>query len=181
MNSIMSQNKSKLWSLPKRAFGDCFGCAPHNTKGLKLQFWYTENGCVSYHSIPKEYCGFTGLVHGGIIATLLDEVAAWTIITHLFRIGITVQITVKYLKPIPTEEELVIKAEILEHNGENIIVLARIQSKNGLILAEANSKWLIPSNTLLEKITGLNTQELDDLLKETIEPIQKKQLTHQNE
>ncbi|MHA1975908.1 MAG: PaaI family thioesterase [Candidatus Hodarchaeales archaeon] len=177
----MSQKESEEWLLPKRAFGDCFGCAPHNTKGLKLQFWYTENGCVSYHSIPKEYCGFTGLAHGGIIATLLDEVAAWTIITHLFRIGITIQITVNYLKPIPTEEELVINAEILKHKGKKATVLAKIISKNGLILAEAKSEWLIPSNAFLQETTGINAQELDLFIKETIGLIQKKQRTRQND
>lgn len=176
----MSQKKSKQWLLPKHAFGDCFGCAPHNTIGLKLQFWYTEKGCVSYHSIPKDYCGFKGLVHGGIIATLLDEVAAWTIITHLFRVGITVQITVKYLKPIPTEEDLTIEAEIIEHIGENVVVLARILSKKELVLAEAESKWLIPSNSFLQKITGLNAQELERLIDDIIDPIQKKQLEYRN-
>ena len=171
----MTQHESKQWILPERAFGECFGCAPHNTKGLKLRFWYTEEGCISYHRIPQEYCGFTGLIHGGIIATLLDEVAAWTVITHLFRVGMTIQVLVKYLKPVPTDEDLVITGKIKDHIGDRVTVLSEIKSEEGVILAEAESKWLLPNNTLLEKITGLNGEKINLLASETIEYIKKKQ------
>jgi len=169
----MVQNELKQWLLPKRAFGDCFGCAPHNTKGLNLQFWYTEKGCISYDRVPKEFCGFTGLTHGGIIATLLDEVAAWTVITHLYQIGITIQATVNYLKPVPTEEPLIIEGEITKKSGEHVETLAKVSSKKGLLLAQAESKWLIPSNSLLSKITGLDQEEIERLISTTVEEIKK--------
>ncbi len=169
----MTQEKSSRWLLPKRAFGDCFGCAPHNTKGLKLRFWLTEEGCESYHAIPKEYCGFTGLVHGGIIATILDEVAAWTIITQFFRIGITAQAKVKYLKPVPTEEELIIKGNIREQTGKQIVVLSQITTKDSTVLAEAESKWLLPDKTMLQKLTGLTAEELNYIIDEVVEPLKK--------
>ena len=63
----MYQNKTEELLLPRRGFVDCFGCSPHNPKGLKLRIWYTKKGCKSYYTIPKEYCGFKGLAHGGII------------------------------------------------------------------------------------------------------------------
>ena len=163
----MTQENSKQWILPERAFGECFGCAPHNTKGLKLRFWYTEEGCVSYHTIPNEYCGFTGLVHGGIIATVLDEVAGWTVITHLHQIGITLQAMVKYLRPVPTDEEMVITGRIKDHSRDRVTVLSTISSNKGLLLAEAESNWLLPSNTLLEKVTGLNGEQINHFITET--------------
>ncbi|MHA1156965.1 MAG: PaaI family thioesterase, partial [Candidatus Heimdallarchaeota archaeon] len=151
----MAQNNTEEWLLPSRGFVDCFGCAPHNTKGLKLRIWYTKKGCISYYTIPEEYCGFTGLTHGGIIATLMDEVAAWTIITHLRRIGITLQVNVRYLKPVPTGVEINIEGVILENNEENVVSLARILSKKGTVLAEAESRWLLPDSNHLQKITGI--------------------------
>ena len=168
---IMAQNKSNEWLLSKQGFVDCFGCAPHNTKGLKVQIWYTKKGCISYHKIPKEYCGFKGIAHGGIIATLLDEVAAWIIITHLFRVGITVQATIRYLKPVRTEVDIEIEGEILENVKGNTVVLTRIRSKKGTILAEAESKWLLPDSITLQKITGINAQDIDRMVEETINPI----------
>jgi acyl-coenzyme A thioesterase PaaI-like protein len=171
----MSEKISKQWLLPERAFGECFGCAPHNTKGLKLRFWYTEEGCVSHHIIPKEYCGFTGLAHGGIIATLLDEVAAWTVITQLFCVGITLQVTVSYIKPVPTEEEIIIKGKIETHEGDRVTTLSTILSKKGTILAEAKSKWLLPDEAILQKITGLDSKVLNQVKSEVINPIRKMQ------
>ncbi len=167
----MSQNKSKKWLLSKQGFVDCFGCSPNNTKGLKVQIWYTKKGCISYHRIPKEYCGFKGIAHGGIVATLLDEVAAWTIIAHLFRVGITVQATVRYLKPVPTDVDIEIEGEILENTEENAVIFTKIRSKEGTILAEAESKWLLPDSKTLQKITGTNAQDIDSMVEETITPI----------
>jgi uncharacterized protein (TIGR00369 family) len=168
----MVLNKKEEWLLPSRGFVDCFGCAPHNTKGLKLRIWYTKKGCTSYYAIPGEYCGFKGLAHGGIIATLLDEVAAWTIITHLLRFGITLQADVRYLKPVPTGVEIDIKAKILKSDAENVVSLAKIQSKKGTILAEAESRWLLPSSNLLQKITGISVDEIEQLIEKAISPLQ---------
>ncbi|MFX0151102.1 MAG: PaaI family thioesterase [Candidatus Hodarchaeota archaeon] len=168
----MSQDKSNSWQLPSRGFVDCFGCSPYNSKGLKLRIWYTEKGCMSYYTIPSEYCGFKGLAHGGIIATLLDEVAAWTIITQLFRVGITRQISIRYLKPVPTSEELEIKGELIQNDEQNAVILTKIRSKEGILLAEAESKWLLPTFSTIEEITGINKEEMEKTIERIIEPIQ---------
>ena len=175
----MAQDNTEEWLLPSRGFVDCFGCAPHNTKGLKLRIWYSKKGCTSYYNIPEEYCGFKGLAHGGIIATLLDEIAAWTIITHLLRFGITLQADVRYLKPVPTGVEIEIKGRILENNEENAVSLARIQSKKGTILAEAESRWLLPDSNLLQKFTGISANEIENLIEKAISPI--KDIVYKND
>ena len=169
----MARNNTDEWLLPSRVFVDCFGCAPHNTKGLKLRIWYTKKGCISHYIIPEEYCGFKGIAHGGIIATLLDEVAAWTIMTQLFRFGITLQANVRYLKPVPTGVEIEIKARISEKSGKNVVTSASILSKKDTVLAEAESRWLIPDSGLLQKITGISATEIEGLIAKSVEPLQK--------
>jgi uncharacterized protein (TIGR00369 family) len=167
----MSLDKSNNWQLPSRGFVDCFGCSPYNAKGLKLKMWYTEKGCMSYYTIPNEYCGFKGLAHGGIIATLLDEVAAWTIVAHLFRVGITRQISIRYLKPVPTSEELEVEGELIQNDEQNAVVHTKIRSKEGIILAKAESKWLLPTFSTIEEITGINKEEMEKTMKRIIDPI----------
>jgi uncharacterized protein (TIGR00369 family) len=167
----MSQIENQEWPLPSRGFGNCFGCAPNNTKGLNLRIWYTRGGCKSYHSISEEHCGFEGLAHGGIIATLLDEVAAWTIITHLQQIGITIEATVRYLKPVPTGVQIIIEGKIRERREEKVEVITTILSQDKKVLAEAESSWFLPSPITLQKITGMNADELDHLVEEIIGPI----------
>ncbi|MFX0171413.1 MAG: PaaI family thioesterase [Candidatus Hodarchaeota archaeon] len=167
----MLQDKSNSCQLPSRGFVDCFGCSPYNSKGLKLGIWYTEKGCMSYYSIPSEYCGFKGLAHGGIIATLLDEVAAWTIIAQLFRVGITRQISIHYLKPIPTGEELEIEGKLIQKDEQNAVVHTYIRSKEGVLLAEAESKWLLPTFSTIEEITGIKKEEMEKTIKRIVDPI----------
>lgn len=87
----------------------------------------------------------------------------------------TIQVLVKYLKPVQTNEDLVIAGKIKDHIGDRVTVLSEIKSEKGVILAEAESKWLLPNNTLLEKITGLNWEKINLLASETIEYIKKKQ------
>jgi hypothetical protein len=76
--------------IPNYWQGHCFGCSQTNTHGLQLRFWLSGEGCFTRCTIPERLCGWDGLVHGGIVAALLDEVAAWTIIARLGRLGITV-------------------------------------------------------------------------------------------
>jgi len=67
--------------------------------------------------------------------------------------------------------DIEIEGEILENVKENTVVLTRIRSKKGIILAEAESKWFLPDSKTLQKITGVNAQDIDRLVEETIDPI----------
>ena len=52
----------------------CFGCGPANPAGLQLEFLLAEDGTVICPAtIPATFDGHPGYLHGGIIATLLDE------------------------------------------------------------------------------------------------------------
>ncbi|NHJ02348.1 MAG: PaaI family thioesterase [Candidatus Heimdallarchaeota archaeon] len=159
------------YPLPKREFVNCFACSPVNEKGLKLEFWYTTESCISYYTIPPEYCGFEGLAHGGVIATILDEVAAWTVITQLSKIGVTTQATIRYLKPIPTGNEIKIVGRIREKTEHKAKVFTKITEKSEEILAESESTWFLPDLPTLEKITGVNATAIKTMVARTLEPI----------
>ena len=58
--------------------GRCFGCGPANPSGLKLRFYETDDGVESEYVVPSDLDGAPGIVHGGIQATLLDEVMCMT-------------------------------------------------------------------------------------------------------
>lgn len=61
---------------------NCFGCSPTNPYGLKCKF-VDEGEYVTCHWMPSEnYQGFFHVLHGGIQATLIDEIASWAIFSH---------------------------------------------------------------------------------------------------
>lgn len=151
---------------------NCFGCSPTNVHGLQLRFYLSDRGCFAEYTVPDYFCGFHQWVHGGIIASILDEVAAWSIMSNLFRVGITREITTKYLNPVHANTLIHVEGKIISSDEKSAVVQSRITSEDGVLLAEAESKWSIPSTSTLAKSAGLDEEQLDRLFQRVIQPIQ---------
>ena len=78
---------------------NCFACAPDNPIGLRLEFFEDGEEFVSYWEPDKNYQGWNNVLHGGIQATLLDEVASWFIFVKFKTAGVTSHFDVKLKKP----------------------------------------------------------------------------------
>ncbi len=164
--------EEQLLEIPNSWEFNCFGCSPTNDHGLQLRFYLSNKGCYAKYSVPDYFCGFDKWVHGGIISSILDEAAAWTIISQLFKVGITREITTKFLNPVQAKTLIRIEGEIITSDKKFAIVHSKITSDGGLLLAEAESKWSLPSTSTLAKIAGMDEQKLEDLFKRVIQPIQ---------
>lgn len=147
--------------LTKTWEGNCFGCSPHNQHGLKLSFTHVPGYCYANYKIASDFCGFETMSHGGIVATLLDETAGWTIMTNLLRFAFTQEANIKYLKPVPLNTNLIIVGKIESEQGQNVFVTSSIYLENGLLLAQMNSKWFAPNREQATKITGRQSNDLE--------------------
>src|ERR1700683_436903 len=96
----------------------CFGCGGANARGMQLAFEQDDatRRIRGVFRIGAEYQGGSGFVHGGIVATLLDEVMAKV---NRFEkdIAVTGEMTVEYLKPVRVEEEVTVEGWEVERNG----------------------------------------------------------------
>ncbi|MBQ2025020.1 MAG: PaaI family thioesterase [Paludibacteraceae bacterium] len=94
---------------------NCFACAPHNPIGLHLEF-YEEDDEVTTTWIPdRHFQGWLETLHGGIQATLIDEVSGWLISRKCQLAGMTTQLNVKYKKPVAIDGNAVeVRAKIRE-------------------------------------------------------------------
>jgi uncharacterized protein (TIGR00369 family) len=144
--------------------GGCFGCSPVNSHGLKLRFRRAELGCATRCIVPDRLCGFDGLVHGGIIATLLDEAAAWACIAQLGRLGLTREMTTRYLKPVPTNAEILLEGRIISHDSRNAVIRSSIHSADGELLAEAESSWAFARLSRIASVAGVEEKILRQFL-----------------
>jgi hypothetical protein len=141
--------------LHKNLPGNCIGCSLTNPIGFHMHFWEINNECWSKATIPNTMCGFNHVAHGGIVTTLLDEVAAYAVGMRYKAFGFTLSANVRFLKPVPTEEEIYIKA-IAGENVDNIIhTHAELMKFNGIILADCESDWKIPSIEKVSKILNI--------------------------
>lgn len=84
---------------------DCFGCAPSNPLGLKMEFFEDGDEIVSLWKPSPHYQGYGNILHGGIIASLLDEVSSWAVFIKLKTSGVTQHIGVTYHKPVIIKDE----------------------------------------------------------------------------
>ena len=88
---------------------NCFACAPTNPCGLKMEFYEDGDDIVSIWTPGDNYQGWLDTLHGGIQATLLDEIGGWIIARKFQTSGMTTNLNIKYKKPIPTGKEIKIE------------------------------------------------------------------------
>lgn len=92
---------------------NCFGCAPGNQFGLRMDF-YSDGSIVWSEWNPKDHFqGYHGVLHGGVQATLMDELASWVVFVVLGTSGFTKSIQVDYLENVTVDgHPLVLRGEV---------------------------------------------------------------------
>jgi acyl-coenzyme A thioesterase PaaI-like protein len=92
---------------------NCFGCAPENQFGLHMEFYSDGRSVWSTWDPEGRFQGFHGILHGGIQATLMDEVASWVVSVVLGTSGFTKTMQVDYLENVLVDgPPLVIRGEV---------------------------------------------------------------------
>jgi uncharacterized protein (TIGR00369 family) len=141
----------------------CFVCGESNAIGLNLRF-ETDGRIVRTRFTPRlEHIGFKEVVHGGIIATLLDEIMVWAVAVETKHFGYCAELTVRYQKPLRPGEEVFASGELVS-NRRNKIFDARgeVKDKTGNVLATATGKYL-PVKT--SDVTDMATDFVGDTRK----------------
>ena len=150
--------------IPNTWKGLCFGCSPMNNHGLGLRFYLSDNGCYTKCSIPDYLCGIDGIVHGGILALLLDEVSQWAMIARLGKMGMTREISVRFLKAVPTNAEIIVEARIGAQDEKETLLRSTIHSKGNDLLAQGESKWIMVDPAIIARVSKVSESELREFL-----------------
>jgi len=133
----------------------CFGCGGANPRGMQLTFEQDDDAkhIRGNFRIGADYQGGMGFVHGGIVATLLDEVMAKV---SRFRDdhAVTAELTVEYLKPVPVDADLIVDGWEVERNGRNLHREGEIRDVAGAILARGRGRFVQVDLEALRKKLG---------------------------
>src|SRR3954468_5758461 len=78
----------------------CFGCSPTHPIGFHLRFTQRGDEVVTRFTPDERYQGPPGVMHGGLVTTLADEIAAWTIVALKGRFGFTVALEARLSKAV---------------------------------------------------------------------------------
>lgn len=130
---------------------DCFVCGLENDFGLKLSFYKEEDGSVVVnYTVPDRYQGYPGVVHGGIVTTMLDEILGRvSAVDAPNRFMFTAKLTTRYRHPVPTEKPLRMVGRIIKDRGRIIESKAELFGPDGELLAEAEGLMVaLPEDVL---------------------------------
>lgn len=116
----------------------CFACGRSNPIGLKLQFRFEGDDYVTEFDVKPEYQGWTGIVHGGLLATVLDEVMA-RLLWEKGLNAITGRLTVRYHQPLSIGDKVRVRGRITKQRPPVIETTAEAVKDDGTVVAEAGA------------------------------------------
>lgn len=139
----------------------CLVCGLQNRQGIAASFYELDSGELLAVFTPREeHQSYPGRLHGGIVSAILDETMGRAIMigqAHEYW-GVTVEISVRFKKPVPLDEELHVIARITRDSKRFFQGSGEILLADGGIAAEARGKYMkLP----LDKIADFNAKEQD--------------------
>ncbi|HZP05952.1 MAG TPA: PaaI family thioesterase [Terracidiphilus sp.] len=138
----MTGSQENLTPLAHAAQNRCFGCGQANPVGLHLEFLLAQDGAVvSFAVVPDSYEGPPGYLHGGIIATLLDEAMSKSVRARGI-VAMTRRLEVEYLRPVPSGSQIRLEGRVMRSDGRKHWVEAKILDESGTVLAEGKGLFI---------------------------------------
>jgi len=127
---------------PLPTSASCFICGEENPRGLRARF-FTEGEWTVLPVLPDPHlCGYPGVVHGGIVAAMLDECMGWAAARAIGRMCVTAELTVRYLRRTPAGVPLETRARCPRANRLLALTEAVLVDADGTEYARATGKFM---------------------------------------
>ncbi|MEZ4504163.1 MAG: PaaI family thioesterase [Dehalococcoidia bacterium] len=119
----------------------CFGCGHQNPIGLHLTFERDGHEVVARYEPRPEDQGFPGMMHGGLVAVLLDEAMGWAMyIDRIF--AVTAKMETRYRRSATLDVPLEARARLVRASGRRLTVEGRVRTADGVDIAEASALFV---------------------------------------
>jgi acyl-coenzyme A thioesterase PaaI-like protein len=123
----------------------CFVCGQDNPRGLKIAVTYreAEMAAATELALPREFQGWAGVIHGGILATLLDEMMAHAV-WHFAGPGLTLSLEVRFHASLKPDEPILVRGVLHTQNGSRRLAEGEvIRLADGARIASGKSRFLL--------------------------------------
>jgi acyl-coenzyme A thioesterase PaaI-like protein len=121
----------------------CFVCGSRNRIGLNLRFETDGRIVQTFFTPGLEHNGFLNVTHGGLLATILDEVMVWACAIRTGKFSYSAEMTIRYLAPAPIHELIIATGELVENKREKLyLVKGELKSDKGVTLATSTGKYM---------------------------------------
>jgi uncharacterized protein (TIGR00369 family) len=119
----------------------CFACGAENKNGLRLDISESEDGVVSTFTPPTWTQGYKKTVHGGIVSTILDELAVWAAFKKGYKC-VTAELNIRIKKAMKVNNEYVARGKVILPKHRLILTESEILNKNNELIASAQVKLI---------------------------------------
>lgn len=120
----------------------CFACGRQNPSGLQLPILPLAEGVELDFVLDERFAGWAGIVHGGIVTTVLDELLAWAC-RNAGRDAVTAEIQVRFRKPLRVGCRFRGEGRIVSQRGRLLLARSWLLDDDGQVIAEASGKMMI--------------------------------------
>ena len=116
---------------------NCFVCGVHNPHGLHLRFRREGEEVLADFTPQPEHAGFRGIVHGGVLATVLDEAMFWAAASTMKRFCLAAELNVRFVNKVMVGQKLTIVARLKLNRGRLWESSAELRDEGGTVCARA--------------------------------------------
>lgn len=138
----------------------CFGCDPNNPIGLKLEFTVDGDRVFCDWNPRADLEGYPGVTHGGILATLCDEIAAWYLHAVRGTAGMTRELSVSYHQPArAAEAPFRLEAHAIEEDSRSALIEVTVTGAAGTHFCTARCSYAVFSEAVARRRLGFPGRE----------------------
>lgn len=122
----------------------CFGCDPNNASGLRMEFYEEGDEVVSRWKPRPEFQGWIDTLHGGIQATLADEISSWVVFRKYQTSGVTSKLEMRYLKPMhTTDDHITLRARVVKEVRNLVSIAVELYNAEGVLCSKGECVYYL--------------------------------------
>ena len=141
-----------------------------NPAALNVRFKVVDGGVQVRHTLDKRQEGYKGICHGGVQSALLDETLGWAVAVERKRFFVTMELNVRFVRPLPVDIEIIVNGRTLEHKSRMSTAEGEIMDADGTVYAKATAKYYLMDDEKAKTVNDyLLFQDGDlDILADTV-------------
>jgi len=124
----------------------CFVCGKENPIGLQLTFIEKDESYITTFTAGPQHQGYDGIMHGGLVSTILDEVMARYLYAQGFN-AVTAKLEVRFRKPTPIGQQLTATGRVVGKRGNMYELVSEITLPDGTITAQGKATVAVVEDT----------------------------------
>ncbi len=147
----------------------CFVCGEANPRGLRARSFKVGQAVELPFTARREFAGWSEVIHGGLVATVLDEVMTWAALLASRRGCFAAEITVRLQRPLPPETSCVAVGRLVSARRRIFDTEGWLRDESGLVYARASGRYLPISSDQVgamrhDFVTGEGSLSIADIL-----------------